>query len=101
MKNCLFHRQIIIVYEDNPMEPTQKLLEIINEFSKVTDIMSTPENFENFRYTSSKQLETEKNLNNIYDSLKRIDILRHKSNKICARSECSKLQKSNESKKTK
>lgn len=26
------------------MEPTKKLLEIINEFSKVTDIMSTPEN---------------------------------------------------------
>lgn len=74
------------------MEPTKKFLEIINEFSKVAKfIMKHNENIMKaivFQHTSSKQLETKNFLNNIYNSLKRTEILRNKSNKICARSEC-------------
>lgn len=59
------------------------------------NIMSKLEN-QLFLNTSSKQLETEILKNNIYNSLKRTEIFRHECSKICARSVCLKLQKTDE-----
>ena len=49
----------MIVYMENPIDSTQKLLDLINEFGKIAGYRVNTQKSKAFRYTSNETAETE------------------------------------------
>ena len=49
----------MILYIENPKDPTRKLLELINEYSKVAGYKINPQKSLGFVYTNNEKLEKE------------------------------------------
>ena len=49
----------MILYIENPKDPTRKLLELINEYSKVAGYKINTQNFLTFLYTNNEKTERE------------------------------------------
>ena len=63
MKLSLFADDMI-VYMENPIDSTQKLLDLINEFGKIAGYRVNTQKSKAFLYTSNETAETEIRKNN-------------------------------------
>ena len=70
----------MILYIENPKDPTRKLLELINEYSKVARYKTNTQKSLAFLYTNNEKTEREiKETTPFTIATKRIKILRNKS----------------------
>lgn len=71
----------------------KKYLELISNYGKVAGYKTYTKNYIVFLYTSNELLEFKiKNITSLTFAPKKNEVIRHKSNKICARSIWGKLQ---------
>ena len=85
----------MIIYVENLIKKeklTKKLLELINNYSKVAGYEVNIQKPNAFLYTNNAQVEFEIKTTKLFTlAPHKNKILSHKSNKICARSVCGKL----------
>ena len=70
MKLSLFAHDMI-VYMENPIDSTQKLLDLINEFGKIAGYKVNTQKSKAFLYTNNETAETEIRKNIPFDIAKR------------------------------
>ena len=58
-KNLSFFADDMIVYTENPIDSTKKLLDLINEFGKATGFKVNIQKSKAFLYTNNKRSESE------------------------------------------
>ena len=81
----------MILYIENPKDSTKKLLELINEFSKVAGYKVNIQKSVTFLYANNQLTEREILKNVIYNCFKKNKILRNKPNQRCKRPVLGKL----------
>ena len=82
----------MILYIENPKDSTKKLLELINEFSKVAGYKVNIQKSVTFLYANNQLTEREILKNVIYNCFKKNKIPRNTPNQECKKPVLRKLQ---------
>ena len=96
MKLSLFADDMI-VYMENPIHPTKKLLDLINEFGKTAGYKVNTQISKAFLYRNNKTAETEIRKKIPFDiAIRKIKVLRSKPNQVGIRPALRKLHNTEE-----